>query len=206
MPWCWRRTLASRPAWARWESNPHGASPQRILSPPRLPVPTLARGYLRGASTLPSRRATRRGRPMLPRACGTGMPMEPTPAWADNPPSRPRDVERLDGANGGDGRIRTAEWGFCRPLPCLLATSPSRRSWSGRWDLNPRPSPWQGDALPLSYSRAPGVIIPDSSDRALPPSRRPVAAFDRIRSADDRDASGRGPRGAGARSRPAELL
>lgn len=30
-----------------------------------------------------------------------------------------------------------------------------RRSvnWSGKRDLNPRPSPWQGDALPLSYSR-----------------------------------------------------
>ena len=26
-------------------------------------------------------------------------------------------------------------------------------TWSGRRDLNPRPSPWQGDALPLSYSR-----------------------------------------------------
>src|SRR5258705_8980001 len=26
--------------------------------------------------------------------------------------------------------------------------------WSGKRDLNPRPSPWQGDALPLSYSRA----------------------------------------------------
>src|SRR2546428_2546640 len=26
-------------------------------------------------------------------------------------------------------------------------------SWSGKRDLNPRPSPWQGDALPLSYSR-----------------------------------------------------
>ena len=25
--------------------------------------------------------------------------------------------------------------------------------WSGRRDLNPRPSPWQGDALPLSYFR-----------------------------------------------------
>ena len=31
--------------------------------------------------------------------------------------------------------------------------------WSGRWDLNPRPSPWQGDALPLSYSRAPAYAI-----------------------------------------------
>src|SRR5580658_4004834 len=25
--------------------------------------------------------------------------------------------------------------------------------WSGRRDLNPRPLPWQGNALPLSYSR-----------------------------------------------------
>src|SRR6266536_241489 len=28
-----------------------------------------------------------------------------------------------------------------------------REVWSGRRDLNSRPSPWQGDALPLSYSR-----------------------------------------------------
>ena len=28
--------------------------------------------------------------------------------------------------------------------------------WSGRWDLNPRPPPWQGGALPLSYCRSPG--------------------------------------------------
>jgi hypothetical protein len=27
------------------------------------------------------------------------------------------------------------------------------QNWSGKRDLNPRPSPWQGDALPLSYSR-----------------------------------------------------
>src|SRR3989304_468173 len=37
---------------------------------------------------------------------------------------------------------------------CLghLATPP-RHPWSGKRDLTPRPSPWQGDALPLSYSR-----------------------------------------------------
>ena len=29
-----------------------------------------------------------------------------------------------------------------------------RKRWSGKGDLNPRPSPWQGDALPLSYSRS----------------------------------------------------
>ena len=28
-----------------------------------------------------------------------------------------------------------------------------RENWSGRWDSNPRPQPWQGCALPLSYAR-----------------------------------------------------
>ncbi|CCD03582.1 protein of unknown function (plasmid) [Azospirillum baldaniorum] len=27
------------------------------------------------------------------------------------------------------------------------------RNWSGRRDSNPRPQPWQGCALPLSYAR-----------------------------------------------------
>jgi Ala-tRNA(Pro) deacylase len=27
------------------------------------------------------------------------------------------------------------------------------KNWSGRWDSNPRPRPWQGRALPLSYAR-----------------------------------------------------
>ena len=38
-------------------------------------------------------------------------------------------------------------WGlsFCRALPYHLAMVPY---WSGRRDSNPRPSPWQGDALP----------------------------------------------------------
>src|SRR5512138_3437584 len=30
-------------------------------------------------------------------------------------------------------------------------------NWSGRWDSNPRPQPWQGCALPLSYARAPSA-------------------------------------------------
>ena len=49
----------------------------------------------------------------------------------------------------------------CRFGDCIFQTiSPIRSlighkaaTWSGRRDLNPRPSPWQGDALPLSYSR-----------------------------------------------------
>ncbi len=50
--------------------------------------------------------------------------------------------------------------GFCRPLPIHSAMSPTcrrhrttppaplARGQSGRRDSNPRPSPWQGDALP----------------------------------------------------------
>jgi len=33
-----------------------------------------------------------------------------------------------------------------------------RKKWSGRWDSNPRRSPWQGDALPLSHFRS--VCLP----------------------------------------------
>src|SRR2546425_10870168 len=43
--------------WARRDLNPHGLSGRRVLSPPRLPVPTLARGYVRacGVHGLPLR-------------------------------------------------------------------------------------------------------------------------------------------------------
>jgi hypothetical protein len=38
-------------------------------------------------------------------------------------------------------------------------TDPNKplKSWSGRRDSNPRPQPWQGCALPLSYARAPSA-------------------------------------------------
>jgi hypothetical protein len=35
----------------------------------------------------------------------------------------------------------------------LFWRSPIRGNWSGRRDSNPRPRPWQGRALPLSYTR-----------------------------------------------------
>ena len=38
--------------------------------------------------------------------------------------------------------------------------------WSGRWDSNPRPQPWQGCALPLSYTRT-----------LRPAGRYPVGGF-----------------------------
>gem|GEM_PF-5973181 len=41
--------------------------------------------------------------------------------------------------------------------PAGVTRRPRRVRWSGRRDSNSRPSPWQGDALPLSHSRAPSV-------------------------------------------------
>jgi hypothetical protein len=37
--------------------------------------------------------------------------------------------------------------------PTLTCLSSLRNVWSGRRDSNPRPQPWQGCALPLSYTR-----------------------------------------------------
>ena len=63
------------------------------------------------------------------------------------------------------------------PTPCFI--------WSGRGDSNPRPQPWQGCALPLSYTRTDpydsggqGVCKPGLPDSL--PSERP----DRIVSRD----------------------
>jgi hypothetical protein len=75
---------------------------------------------------------------------------------------------------GGATRIRTGESRFCRPLPYHLAMAPKAPSaavgictvsrrwrlfWSGRRDSNPRPSPWQGDALPLSHFRETETLV-----------------------------------------------
>ena len=60
--------------------------------------------------------------------------------------------------NSSERRRRDSNpwWGFCRPLPYHLATTPKKKS--GRWDSNPRPSPWQGDVLPLYYARSSWLI------------------------------------------------
>ena len=77
----------------------------------------------------------------------------------------------------------------------ISASSPARREnarrklwrartgdWSGRWDSNPRPQPWQGCALPLSYARlrpAPCVAIvrvQRARTSAIPPYWRIVGA------------------------------
>src|SRR5579859_3692408 len=57
----------------------------------------------------------------------------------------------------GRRRADSNRWcSFCRAVPYHLATSPCRvlsNKGSGRRGSNPRLSPWQGDALPLSHSR-----------------------------------------------------
>jgi DNA-binding NarL/FixJ family response regulator len=67
------------------------------------------------------------------------------------------------GIKGLTGRRRRESnpcTGLCRPLPKPLGHSAARAYGpsSGRRDSNPRPSPWQGDALPTEpRPRAPGV-------------------------------------------------
>ena len=38
---------------------------------------------------------------------------------------------------------------------------------SGRWDLNPRPSPWQGDVLPLNHARLSAETQDRTEDTAI---------------------------------------
>ena len=40
----------------------------------------------------------------------------------------------------------------CAPTQ-IPSVAKSLKNWSGRGDSNPRPQPWQGCALPLSYTR-----------------------------------------------------
>ena len=63
----------------------------------------------------------------------------PTPAEGVNPLARSPRRGHIPFATPGRGSNQTKLSG---------------EDWSGKGDLNPRPSPWQGDALPLSYSRS----------------------------------------------------
>ena len=49
-----------------------------------------------------------------------------------------------EGSRTPDTRLRRA---------VLYPAELQAHNWSGRRDSNPRPSPWQGDALPLSHFR-----------------------------------------------------
>ena len=59
---------------------------------------------------------------------------------------------------GGGTQIRTGDKGFA-DLCLTTWLCRHKDKWSGRRDLNPRPSPWQGDALPLSHFRIPNGAL-----------------------------------------------
>ena len=49
-----------------------------------------------------------------------------------------------------------------RPAELIALTKKGTKApglWSGRRDLNPQPSPWKGDALPLNYCHAEFPLI-----------------------------------------------
>ncbi len=51
---------------------------------------------------------------------------------------------------------------------CFPEDSIFREIWSGRRDLNPRPQPWQGCALPLSYTRSNPPVRGSTLNRGPP--------------------------------------
>src|SRR5947208_10005039 len=69
------------------------------------------------------------------------------------------------GAVQDDGSEPWARVVFCRsrfPIRRRARCRVAKRGnsvWSGRWDSNPRPRPWQGRALPLSYARVRSIHI-----------------------------------------------
>ena len=50
------------------------------------------------------------------------------------------------------GERRTGQ--RCRAFSLEIVSAPADKFWSGRRGSNPRPSAWEADALPLSYSRS----------------------------------------------------
>ena len=58
-----------------------------------------------------------------------------------------------------------------------LTTWLCRLIWSGKRDSNSRPSPWQGDALPLSYFRTISKLTGDPEGTRTLDLRRDRAAF-----------------------------
>src|SRR4029079_8677678 len=76
----------------------------------------------------------------------------PTPGAGE---SRERSMDQALGVapRNARGRVTEGDRGGDRAPEKQKAPGIPGLSRSGKRDLNPRPSPWQGDALPLSYSR-----------------------------------------------------
>ena len=66
-------------------------------------------------------------------------------------------------------------------------------NWSGRRDLNPRPSRWQRDALPLSYTRVQGWPYATRRGRLQGASGRSVASSRRASARQGARGIGRDP-------------
>jgi hypothetical protein len=58
---------------------------------------------------------------------------------------------------------------FALSAPVL---APDSKLWSGRRDLNSRLSPWQGDTLPLSYSRSAKPLFYESANDCQAQARK----------------------------------
>jgi hypothetical protein len=88
---------------------------------------------------------------------------------------------RSDGNRGGRGiggcggrvSVRTSAAAFCR---CALNHVVQNKIWSGRRDSNPRPQPWQGCALPLSYARPLRTTTVSPSRRSICNMARGIAS------------------------------
>ena len=63
----------------------------------------------------------------------------------------------MEAALGFEPRIKDLQ---SSAFPLGDAASLILTKWSGKRGLNPRPSPWQGDALPLSYFRKNKTVVP----------------------------------------------
>jgi hypothetical protein len=63
--------------------------------------------------------------------------------------------------DGGPKKIRTSDLTIISRA--LSPTELWAHLWSGRRDSNPRPSPWQGDALPLSHFRLSRMTAADDT-------------------------------------------
>ncbi len=86
----------------------------------------------------------------------------------DDPRTQPPPYMRL----GAEAQNRTGDTGIFSPLLYRLSYLGTE---SGRGDSNPRPSPWQGDVLPLNYTRTRRSTVkyarwtrPDSNRRSPP--------------------------------------